>query len=584
MTDKFCAFPFKHLVIGPEGTARVCCITNDKVTEHGAPMSLNSHSFDEIWNSAYMRNFRRGMLKGERISACEACYQSEAATGQSYRTTTGVEPIRNHPVARADVVQFGQSAGFKVDHRPDFIKLEIGNLCNLKCRMCYAGYSSQIERDTVHNRWNLGIDPLHAIWRADVASIGPEPRAGVRSSGMFPPESIDGALCCWTDGRAIFNMALDPKTELKDLTIKFHPKGIRGQQVQVVVNGQSKAKRVLDPNNLTITVDVSAFSHSPSLTIEILSSRNVAAVGERERGVPLSSMTLLKRSENTSKEYRRPELLAPQSAVEGPWYMDDRKVFDGVFKSLDTLQRLYITGGEPLINERVIEILDHIVTQGAAEHVDLELSTNCTHIDPGVFGLFKKFRRAELNLSLDAIGDAYEYIRYPAKWKTIDENVRKLKAHNLHCCASPTVQIYNILEMADLYRYCDALDIPLVMNVLNLPDRLAIRNLPRGVRLHAAKKLRAYYDEGCRDWHKDAVMSLIQFLDQDSEPPSPELVKELMLFSNDLDAGRQQNIRTALPELVSLFEQDGYRWIDETCYADPKIRQRPARERDYAWL
>ena len=112
MTDKFCAFPFKHLVIGPEGTARVCCITNDKVTEHGAPMSLNSHSFDEIWNSAYMRNFRRGMLKGERISACEACYQSEAATGQSYRTTTGVEPIRNHPVGRADVVQFGQSAGF----------------------------------------------------------------------------------------------------------------------------------------------------------------------------------------------------------------------------------------------------------------------------------------------------------------------------------------------------------------------------------------------------------------------------------------------------------------------------------------
>ena len=264
--------------------------------------------------------------------------------------------------------------------------------------------------------------------------------------------------------------------------------------------------------------------------------------------------------------------------------MDDHKVFDDVLKSLDTLQRLYMTGGEPLINERVLEILDHIVARGAAAHINLELSTNCTHIDHHVLAKLQSFRRVELNLSLDAVGDAYEYIRYPARWKIIDQNVRKLKEYNLHCCVTPTVQIYNILELPELYRYCDAHDMYFLMNILYAPHRFAIRNLPPSVKREASNRLLAYHDDGCRECHKEAVMSLVQYLNQDSGPLDPELLKEFMVFSNDLDAGRNQDIRSAHPELVRLFEEDGFEWINDTRFADPSIRQRPARERDYAWI
>src|SRR6266496_5601488 len=117
MSDKFCAFPFRHLCVGPEGTARVCCVTPERVTEHGAPMSLNVHTFDEIWNSAYMRNIRRAMLKGEPVSACEVCYESEATTGQSYRMTTGLQPIQGRLQNQADLARYGQPSGFRVDQR-----------------------------------------------------------------------------------------------------------------------------------------------------------------------------------------------------------------------------------------------------------------------------------------------------------------------------------------------------------------------------------------------------------------------------------------------------------------------------------
>ncbi|MCW5745754.1 MAG: SPASM domain-containing protein [Alphaproteobacteria bacterium] len=117
MSKTFCALPFQHLCIGPEGTARVCCVAHDLVSEHGAPMSLNIHTMDEIWNSAYMRNVRRGMLKGERISACEVCYESEAASGQSYRTHTGLEPISGRRQSAATLAKYGAAAGFRVDQR-----------------------------------------------------------------------------------------------------------------------------------------------------------------------------------------------------------------------------------------------------------------------------------------------------------------------------------------------------------------------------------------------------------------------------------------------------------------------------------
>src|SRR5258705_13668622 len=135
MSNTFCALPFQHLCIGTEGTARMCCVTPDMVTEHGAPLSVTGNSMDEIWNSAYMRSARRAMLSGERVSACEVCYRSEAVTGQSYRTTTGLQPIAGRPVTQAEMKKFGRRTDFRVDAGPNFLKLEISNLCNLKCRM-----------------------------------------------------------------------------------------------------------------------------------------------------------------------------------------------------------------------------------------------------------------------------------------------------------------------------------------------------------------------------------------------------------------------------------------------------------------
>jgi MoaA/NifB/PqqE/SkfB family radical SAM enzyme len=582
----FCAFPFQHLCLGSEGTARLCCMSHDLVTDHGAPMSLSGHTMDEIWNSAYMRSLRRGMLNGEHISSCEVCYESEAASGQSYRTNSGLQPIEGHPVSQAEMQRsYGSSSNFRVSESPIYIKLETGNLCNLKCRMCWDVNSSQIERDPVHSKWNGRIDPLHGVWRGNTARIGPEPHIGVRTSGLYPLEYLESGQRCWTDGHATFNVPLKPGTRLAALDISFHSEGIRGQHYQIAINGRQTTRGILSVDGPTaITIDLNDFSGASELSIEVASNRIVEQAGEPERGLPLHSLVLRREMAEVADELMFRQTLLSDVAIDGPWYMDDHKLFDDVFKSVDTLQRLYITGGEPLINERVTQILDHLVRRGAARRIHLELSTNCTHIDERIIKTLEKFRKVDLYLSLEAVGDYFEYIRYPAHWHVIDANVRKLNSYpKLKCSVSPVVQTYNVLNLVDLYRYCDTLGMHVTLNILHMPERLAIRNLPPSVRRVAARRLFDYHESDCLEEHKAPVLSLARYLDQ-ALPVDPKMIREFMLFTNDLDATRRQSFRTTHAEFVELLAQDGFAWTDEVRHAKSEIRSRPARERVFAYL
>lgn len=577
MSETFCALPFHHLSFGAGGTARMCCMANDAVTEHGAPMSLSVHTLDEIWNSAYMRSARRGMLKGERISACQVCYQSEAVSGHSYRTLVGLRPLG--PLVEQSELAKELGPGYRINKQPDFYKIELGNLCNIKCRMCYSSNSSEIERDPVHSKWNDYRDPPHAIWSGEVARIGPEPRIGVRTSGFYPPEGINGTLCRWTDGHGILNLRLRSGTRLKSLEITLHPDGPFGQEFNFIVNGRSMARGRLRDASAPIRIDLASFGDLTELTVELVSSRIVPAAGERERGIPVSELMLHREASGS-----RPEILSPRG-LDVPWYMDDHVMFQELLKPAEGVRRLNITGGETLISKRLFEILDYLIDAGASKHVHLELPTNCTHVDDQIIERLRSFEGLQLVLSIDGIGKTYEYIRYPAKWDVVDANVRRLvQEFGTRCLIAPTIQIYNIFNLPELYRYADSLGIELVENILADPRRLAISSLPPKTRKVIAARLAEYCEKESAVEKKEKRSAVPRYLDELTSIADAELIKEFMQFTNDLDATRGQNFRSVNPELGDMLADDGFGWSNEIVYAKGDVKRRPSRERLLAWV
>jgi len=158
--DTFCVMPWLYLQLFSHGNVKPCCKFTRLITKNETPMSVYDHSLQEIWNSDDMSNIRRAMVHGERVSGCAECYREEEAGGVSLRTirTLGwqggwhnknkisIEALKAKTVAH----------DYRVSTPPSWLQLDVGNLCNLKCRMCRGYSSSRIDRDPVHRQWNGG--------------------------------------------------------------------------------------------------------------------------------------------------------------------------------------------------------------------------------------------------------------------------------------------------------------------------------------------------------------------------------------------------------------------------------------------
>ena len=89
-------------------------------------------------------------------------------------------------------------------------------------------------------------------------------------------------------------------------------------------------------------------------------------------------------------------------------------------------KRIKINGGEPTINDKIKDIYQYAIDNNYAKDMHLQFTTNFTNFNK-TFEMLDKFRHASVTASLDGTQDTYEYIRSPARWKTVKNNILKYK-------------------------------------------------------------------------------------------------------------------------------------------------------------
>ena len=131
--DKFCVLPWVSLETSPIGTVRPCCLADDELVDNdGNKFDLNTASFVKIQNSSNMQQLRQDFLNGKQPQTCRKCWREE----RSGRTSK-----RMHTLDRLKHMLPDQE--WTVDAKPlMFLDLKLGNICNLKCRICGSWSSS----------------------------------------------------------------------------------------------------------------------------------------------------------------------------------------------------------------------------------------------------------------------------------------------------------------------------------------------------------------------------------------------------------------------------------------------------------
>jgi len=134
LPEKICILPWISIETSPIGTARPCCLAKDEIVDgQGVKYDLNTHTLAEIYSSEYMQNLRKDFLAGNKPKTCQRCWDEEAAGRVSKRMNSRIRLKEYY-----DRVDWNNL-------NPDqlwFIDLKLGNICNLKCRICGSWSSS----------------------------------------------------------------------------------------------------------------------------------------------------------------------------------------------------------------------------------------------------------------------------------------------------------------------------------------------------------------------------------------------------------------------------------------------------------
>jgi len=138
--DQFCVLPWVSLEASPIGTVRPCCLADDEIVDNdGNKFELATADFKNIQNSNHMQKLREDFLAGRRPQTCRKCWNEERG---------GRTSKRMHTLDRLKHILGDQE--WTADAKPlMFLDLKLGNICNLKCRICGSWSSSQFAAEEI---------------------------------------------------------------------------------------------------------------------------------------------------------------------------------------------------------------------------------------------------------------------------------------------------------------------------------------------------------------------------------------------------------------------------------------------------
>lgn len=125
-----CMLPWVSIEASPMGTARPCCLAREEIPG----IDLRKDTLEDAYTSVYMQNLRQQFRNGEQPDTCKLCWEEEAAGRDSKRINSKVR-----------LKEWYDQVDWEND-TPDqlwFIDLKLGNICNLKCRICGSWSSSK---------------------------------------------------------------------------------------------------------------------------------------------------------------------------------------------------------------------------------------------------------------------------------------------------------------------------------------------------------------------------------------------------------------------------------------------------------
>jgi hypothetical protein len=159
----FCNTPWYELHIYWDGSLGICCRESQKLYDDDQTQyNIANMTIAEWFNSHPVRQFRQQMLDSTPSKFCTKCYQEESSGNTSRRfrsnqksiifTRTAFDQSWKQSPGNHYFEHSAQHDGF-TSSSPIDLHIDLGNFCNMACKMCCATDSSTIASQEV--KWGI---------------------------------------------------------------------------------------------------------------------------------------------------------------------------------------------------------------------------------------------------------------------------------------------------------------------------------------------------------------------------------------------------------------------------------------------
>jgi len=265
------------------------------------------------------------------------------------------------------------------------------------------------------------------------------------------------------------------------------------------------------------------------------------------------------------------------------WTQDDKLVnkFVHELDELDRIKYIHFIGGETLYMKSFYNICNRMIETGQSNKAIIGTTTNCTVYDERIEYIICNFKSVHLGLSIEAITDLNDYIRWPSQIDQVKDNIKKFLAlkqkYNIFISLRITPNVLSIYHLDQLFEFmldnqltaesCNILYEPSCLRMELLDDQLRqdiIRKLELlvtkyGLERPVDKIINRRIDANALNIISDLVFEYIDFLTNYTAPDNVEQERRRLVdFLKAYESIHNNKILNHLPEYEKFLRSNGY--------------------------
>lgn len=220
-----------------------------------------------------------------------------------------------------------------------------------------------------------------------------------------------------------------------------------------------------------------------------------------------------------------------------------------IFDHAKNLKHVYMAGGEPLLMKENLELLELLADVNPT--VNLRINTNLSKVDTKIFDQICNFPNVHWTISVESIGNEFEYIRYGGSWSDFLDNLRTIQNLNHKISFNMLYFLLNFRSFFDCIRYLQGLGFhnnSFIAGALLTPNYLNVRHLPDSVLNSVKVMLEDCINQKPSYLLEDSLRNLHHYIDQPFEKKLANSFAQL----NILDQRRKLDSSKIFTELYSL--------------------------------